>query len=331
MRSAILFITYVLGATALAQPTGLDLNASDAKGRKQGAWTKTWPNGKTRYLGQFKDDKPFGTFKHYDEEGHLTTLQEYAVDGRTSRARHYHPNGTVMATGKYLLQNKDSTWNYYGPEGRLRKVERYQAGKLDGEQVSYYPDGKVVESEMRRNGVLHGPSKSWFANGQLKSEATYQEGEPEGKMTFYFNNGKKEIEGNMVNGDRDGTWYYFNEDGTVQLQMLYAKGELLKERKENGVFRTYYDDEQLQSEVTYKKGKREGPFTEYHDNGQWEVRTVPGDPVLGTPGDIERVLKGQTRSREGRYVNDQLEGEVREYDDKGKLVKTTRYVGGVEQ
>jgi len=30
-------------------------------------------------------------------------------------------------------------------------------------------------------------------------------------------------------------------------------------------------------------------------------------------------------------VNDLLEGEVKEYDEKGKLVKVTRYVGGVEQ
>jgi hypothetical protein len=36
------------------------------------------------------------------------------------------------------------------------------------------------------------------------------------------------------------------------------KGELKKERKENGVFKEFYDDEQLKSEETYKKGKREG-------------------------------------------------------------------------
>ncbi|MBK8533612.1 MAG: hypothetical protein IPL64_17250 [Flavobacteriales bacterium] len=38
--------------------------------------------------------------------------------------------------------------------------------------------------------------------------------------------GKKEIEGLMVNGARDGAWFYFNKDGSLQLQVLYAKGEL---------------------------------------------------------------------------------------------------------
>ncbi len=334
MRHRLLFLLFAatMVLPSLAQPdAGPPLNSTDAKGRKQGGWSKTWPNGKTRYLGQFKDDKPQGTFKHYDEEGKLVTLQVHAGDGVISRARHFHPNGTLMALGKYVAQEKDSTWNYYGSDGKLRKVERYQGGKLNGEQSAYYPDGSVAELETRKNGSLEGPSKSWFPNGKLKSEATYQAGEPEGKMTFYFLSGKKEIEGNMVNGDRDGTWYYFNEDGSVQLQVLYAKGELLKERKENGVFKEYYDDEQLKSEVIYKKGKREGAFAEYYDNGRWELKQMASDPVMGTPSDMERVLLGQTKKKEGTYLNDLLEGVVKEYDEKGKLLKTTKYTAGVEQ
>ncbi len=311
-----------------AQPNTSDHNATDAKGRKQGAWSKPWPNGKTRYEGQFKDDMPTGTFKYFNEDGVLTSIQDFVPGDGTSRARHFHPNGTLMAAGNYLDQAKDSTWNYYGPDGKLRKVERYAAGLLHGEQVAYYPDGAVAERENREKGVLQGPNKSWFDNGNLKSEASYVNGEPEGKMFFYYPSGKKEIEGLMVNGNRDGTWYYFNSDGSLQLQVLYAKGELVKERKENGTFKEYYDDEQVKSEVTYKKGKREGRFVEYFDNGTWSLKPMPADPILGTPGDVQSELKGQTKKREGTYVNDLLEGEMKEYDERGKLVKTERYAAG---
>lgn len=329
LLNSILFASFALLITA--QPSGLDLNATDAKGRKQGTWSKAWPNGKTRYMGQFKDDKAVGTFKHYDENGALTTSQVHVGDGQVSRAKHFHANGTLLATGKYVGQAKDSMWNYYGPDAKLRKVERFQNGQLHGEQVSYYPDGAVAERENREKGILKGPGKSWFANGNLKSEITYVNGEPEGKVTFYFLNGKKEIEGRMVNGDRDGTWYYFNEDATIQLQMLYEKGMVVKERKENGTFKEYYDDEQLKSEVTYKKGKREGAFAEYYDNGRWEVRQLKMEQVEVSPSDVERVLTGQTKKREGAYANDLLEGEVKEYDEKGKLVKTTKFKSGAEQ
>lgn len=325
------FLFSLLVLSAAAQPPASEGNRTDAEGRKQGSWSKSWPNGKLRYQGRFVDDKPTGEFKHYDEEGALTTVQRHAGDGHVSRAEHFHPSGTLMATGKYVDQRKDSTWNYYAPDGGLSKVERYKAGELDGEQVTYYSGGAVAEKELRLNGLLQGESKSWFANGNLKSEANYVKGEPEGRMTFYYPSGKKEIEGNSVNGDRDGAWMYYNEDGTVQVQVLYAKGEVVKEKKENGTFKEYYDDDQLKSEVTYRKGLKEGAFTEYYDNGKWEVKPVPADPIKGTPADVERVLTGQTKKREGAYKADLLEGEVKTYDEKGKVVKVTRYVAGVEQ
>jgi antitoxin component YwqK of YwqJK toxin-antitoxin module len=165
----------------------------------------------------------------------------------------------------------------------------------------------------------------------VKSESHYRNGEPEGRMVFYYPSGNKEIEGQMINGDRDGTWYYYNSDGSIQVVMLYARGQLIKERKENGTFREYYDDEQLKREVTYRKGRREGPFAEYHANGRWVMKPVQPDPTMGAPADVERVLEGQTKRLEGTYVNDQLEGEVREYDERGRLVKTTRYAAGVAQ
>ena len=320
-----------LCAALLAGLSTSGQNQTDAKGRKQGRWVRTHENGAVRYEGQFKDDVPVGTFTHFGLDGRLTSVVEHAGDGLTSRTIHHHRGGGVMARGKYIGQAKDSVWNYYDEGGTLRKVERYEAGKLHGEQLVYYPNGKLAEREHRVKGVLNGPSTSWFDNGRVKIESTYENGEADGAMTFYFPSGTKEIEGKLVNGSRDGLWYYFNEDGSLQLQMLYEKGELKKERKENGVFRDYYDDERPKSEETYRKGKREGPFKEYHNNGQWLVKPMPADPVLGTPPDMQRVLEGQTVKREGRYLNDLLEGEVKEYDEKGKVVKVRKYVAGVEQ
>lgn len=317
-----------LALVLTAQPASSADNRTDAQGRKQGQWVKHWPNGNTRYEGAFKDDKPVGEFRHFDEDGKLSSVQVHAGDGHVSRARHFHLTGSLMATGKYVDQQKDSTWTYYSGSGELRKVENYRKGKLHGEQTTYYPGGAKAEVEHYDNGVLHGETKGWFANGNLRMAANYEKSEADGPMLFNFPSGKKEIEGRMVNGDRDGAWFYYNEDGSVQLQMLYARGQVIREKKENGTFTEHFDDERMKSEVTYKNGMREGRFVEYHDNGKWEVRPVPADPVRGTPADMERVLVGQTKKREGTYKADKLEGEVKEYDEKGKVVKVTRYVAG---
>jgi antitoxin component YwqK of YwqJK toxin-antitoxin module len=328
MRLVPVLLLVLFSSLVPAQPEADSINRSDAQGRKQGTWVKTWPSGKVRYEGTFKDDRPIGEFKHFDEEGALTTIQQHAGDGKVSRAKHFHPNGKLMAAGKYVAQKKDSTWSYYDDSDQLRKVERYANGVLHGLQEVYYPNGRTAEQENFDQGLRHGESKSWFDSGVLKSEAIHAKGEPEGRMTFYYPSGKKEIEGKMVNGDRDGTWYYFNTDGSLQLQVLYRQGVLIKERKENGTFKEYYDDEQLMSEVTYKAGKREGPFVDYYNNGRWVVQPMPSDPVVGAPADMERTLQGQTRKREGTYRNDMLEGEVKEFDEKGKQIKVTRYVAG---
>lgn len=333
MRRAILVLLPLLwcGSLAVAQPVGQATNQTDDRGRKQGAWVKSWPNGKLRYQGTFRDDRPVGEFRHYDEEGKLTTVQEHAGDGRTSRARHFHTSGELMAAGKYVDRAKDSTWNYHAAGGALSKVENYRQGKLHGVQITYYPNGSKAEEEHYDNGELHGESRGWFANGNLRMAAHHVKGEPEGRMLFNFPSGKKEIEGSMVNGSREGAWFYYNEDGSVQLQVLYAKGEVVKEKKENGTFTEYYEDEQVKSETTYKKGFREGRFVEYYPNGRWEVKTVPPDPISGAPGDVERVLIGQTKKREGTYKGDKLDGEVKEYDEKGRVVKTRHYAAGIER
>ena len=35
-----------------------EVNQTDVDGNKQGVWTKSYKNGKVRYKGQFKNDKP---------------------------------------------------------------------------------------------------------------------------------------------------------------------------------------------------------------------------------------------------------------------------------
>jgi antitoxin component YwqK of YwqJK toxin-antitoxin module len=123
-------------------------------------------------------------------------------------------------------------------------------------------------------------------------------------------------------------WTYYNEDGTIQLTMTYRMGDLVGTDKLNGVFKEYYDDEQLKEEATWLNGEKTGPFTEYRNDGTWVTRDVPPDPALGSGPETERVLEGQTRAREGRYKNGQLDGPVKIYDASGALTRTETYANG---
>lgn len=330
VRACLTLFATLLMLVASAQPPAH--NQKDEKGLKQGQWSRTWAEStQIRYEGQFKDDVPVGRFTYYSTQGKVESIVDHYPGGKASHARHFHPNGKLMAEGRYVGQEKDSVWTYFDTESRLRSTERWTAGKKDGEQLTFFADGKVAEKATWAKGVQQGVFEQRFDNGQVKHKATYQQGEPEGVVTYYYPSGKKEIEGSMVNGDRDGSWYYFNEDGTVQIQVLYKQGEYVKDRKENGTFKEFYDDEKLKSEVTYKAGRKEGRFTEWNDDGAWTTKPVQVGPPGGEKSDLERVLEGQTKKREGTYKNDLLEGEVKEYDEHGKLLRTVNYVSGNPQ
>lgn len=328
-RTALLLLFAWVASPMAAQPDA-PLNRTDAQGRKQGPWERTWAEStQLRYTGQFKDDKPVGSFVHYSTKGEVESRIDHYPGSNAAHGRHFHPNGKLMAQGRYVGQEKDSIWNYYDREGVLRSTEHWKRGKLDGEMTTYYPDGQVAERRHFKAGVAEGPAEQFHANGTPRYKATYVNGEPEGSEIFYFPDGKKEIEGRYVNGARDGGWTYYNENGSVQMQVLYAQGRFVRQKYENGTFTEYWDNEQPKSEETYKNGKRNGPFTEWHPTGTWTEVPVKLGPDGNARNDVERVLKGQTKKREGTYKNDLLEGPVKEYDEKGRLIATVVYSNGV--
>ena len=329
-RPFLLIIALSVAASALAQPPA-PINGKDAQGRKQGPWEKPWADSQQpRYKGQFKDDKPVGTFTYYSTTGTVESTVAHYATGDASHAKHFHPDGKLMAEGRYTGEQKDSIWNYYDATGALRSTERWKNGKFNGDQDAFFPSGKVAERCAWKDGKRTGPCQQFFDNGQVRTSTNYVNDNADGPSLVFSEDGKKEIEGQNVKGQRDGLWKHYNADGSVLMQMLYEKDKLVKEKKENGTFRTFYPDEQLMSEETYKLGKREGKFTEYHDNGRWVEHPAKVGPEGAEKAETERVLEGQTKKREGTYKNDLLDGEVKEWDETNKLVKTTIYSAGKE-
>ena len=329
-RPSLLILALGLAASAFAQPPA-SVNRKDAQGRKQGPWEKPWADSQQlRYQGQFKDDKPVGTFTYFSTAGKVESTVAHYATGDASRARHFHPDGKLMAEGRYVGEQKDSIWNYYDARGALRSTERWKNGKFNGDQEAFFPNGKAAERCTSKDGKRNGPCQQFFDNGQVRTSTTYVNDEADGSNMVFSEDGKKEIEGQNVRGQRDGLWKHYNADGSVLMQILYAKDKVVMEKKENGTFRTFYPDEQLLSEETYKLGKREGKFTEYYDNGHWTQHPAKVGPEGAEKSETERVLEGQTKKREGTYQNDLLDGEVKEWDETNKLVKTTFYKEGVE-
>ncbi|MDR2868109.1 MAG: hypothetical protein LBV46_01020 [Bacteroidales bacterium] len=100
---------------------------------------------------------------------------------------------------------------------------------------------KADPDETRQGKIV----EATYENGTPRVVVFYKIDEKTGKMTEekvrevdYYDNGQKYVEGNYKAGLRDGEW------------------------------KSYFKDGQIQSEVVYQNGEKEGNYTVYHENGK---------------------------------------------------------------
>lgn len=196
---------------------GQDMNRTDDKGRRQGAWTDFYPNGQKRYEGQFKNDKCKGTFCYYDEQGNLQATNEFDKSGEKCLNKTYAPNGRVIATGYYVNQKKEGEWKYFDRNsGQLLLLEDNKGGKVHGWSKLYNPNnGKLAEETQFVDGQPEGVCRKYSDTGVLQMECQYRQGQLNGLCKTYFPNTALKEEGQYVNGRKSGEWKTYNEDGDL--------------------------------------------------------------------------------------------------------------------
>ncbi len=234
MKPLITIIILFLFSAIQAQ----SINQLDAKGQKQGAWKVTYENGKTKYEGTFKDNKPTGLMKRYFEDGSLKAEMYYYALTDKSHAKLYFDNGVLAGEGNYIGNQKDSTWNYYSYYTKtLSMTEIYVNTAKQGPTTRYYPNGKKAEITEWSNNQHHGKWLQYYENDQLHLDATYNKGKREGKYATYYPDGKTETIGTFANDLMEGDWIYYLPDGKEEMKVQYINGiaqnsEELKQKKQ---------------------------------------------------------------------------------------------------
>lgn len=230
---ALLFVPVLV----FAQP----LNQTDANGKKQGPWKKYDNEGKLKYEGQFKDNKPYGKFTYYYPSGKIKAESVFSADGSIARNKSFSEDSTkLMAAGKYVNEKKDSVWTYYNNFGVVIATEVYSKGIKTGTWKNYYPDSKILEVKTYKNDLQEGPWEQYFEDGSLRTKATFVKDKLNGIAVYYQGKNLKVAEGRFINGVRDGGWIYYTPDGKVEKTEKYSKGQLIgtpdlkKDPKEKG-------------------------------------------------------------------------------------------------
>jgi uncharacterized protein len=261
-----------------------------------------YPNGKLSSEGYMRNGQPDGYW------------------------RTYYPSGIIKSEGNRKNHLLDSIWVFYNEAGdTLRKVS-YVMGKRNGYSIEY--NVQHLQDPMLR--------------GKVVSRELYVNDKKEGLSTYYFANGKLREEAQYADNKRNGIAREFDTDGQLITLQRFYNGILVEREKINrtdekglkqGIWKTYYPNGRVKTEVNYKDDLLSGSYKEYDESGNVSVLLQYSKGLLieqkdTADLDIEIVNRTDEEGNiiySGSYRKNIPVGIHREYDKNGKVTNAYLY------
>jgi antitoxin component YwqK of YwqJK toxin-antitoxin module len=263
-----------------------------SNGKKTGYWQ--WINaiGTVDMEGTFQDDIQHGDWKYYFESGQLSYSAHYDLGKRSGFWEYFYRGGEKFKEGTYLSDEKNGLWTTFYEDGTVLMQGAYLNGLEEGVWVNNWENGKVKNQSSFKEGLLNGPWYSYFENGTLHLYGEYKKNLKTGQWVDYFENGNpKDIVTYKIFKLRSKVR---NIDDIVHHQSLKHGRSISFSEK----------DLQKTEEGNYKKGEKEGAWIAYHQGGY-------------------------TAAVITEYKSGILEGSMRTFDRKGRIVQLAEYKDGV--
>ena len=172
---SILLVLFTVVVQPVSAQEQSQLNQKNAEGQKVGKWKGYYNDGSVRYVGQFKNDLPFGVFYHYYGDGKLQTKMIYRTPTVVFTSMFYS-TGEKLAEGKYIDKLKDSTWVTFGAEDKVVERGDYEMGKKVGVWRTYYLSGKISAEMNYYHNQKDGPYRMFYENGKVKDSSNFVAG-----------------------------------------------------------------------------------------------------------------------------------------------------------
>ncbi|QJI42004.1 toxin-antitoxin system YwqK family antitoxin [Pseudomonas sp. ADAK2] len=256
----------------------------------------------------FVSGRPVLASKTYYSSGKLGQSYQNDANGqRQGEAITYSESGVVIKRANYLNDELEGWQTTYHDNGKEADAYNWHQGKrVDGEYLEHDEDGALIGRISYRNDVPDGPAMSYYPSGKLKDSSTFVAGKAQGPSTSYFENGAVRSTRNNVDSSPEGWVISYYADGKVeekqffeqQVQRSYAtwndqgiqtvQWQWDEQHREQGDFKKWYENGQLQDHRIYKDGKLQGPAITWYENGQMNTSV---DYVEGREQGVMRLWK----------------------------------------
>ena len=234
--------------------------------------TEYYPSGKVKVRATYKDDKPEGIWREYNEEGEIeksyiykngVVIGEGIVTEKGEKNgfwKEFYENGELRAEGEYNSDVKTGEWKYYHQNGKLEQIGSFtEDGALEGQWKWYYDSGITWREENYYEGKLDGMYVEYDDLGNIITKGEFIEGREEG--FWFYELGDHREEGNYTEGLRSGEWKYYYNDGSIQFEGRFIEGN------PHGRHVYYWANGKKKDEGNYIMGIKHGEWTSYNMDG----------------------------------------------------------------
>jgi antitoxin component YwqK of YwqJK toxin-antitoxin module len=328
-----------------------------AAGIRHGKWIFYYNNEKMTE-GFYKDGVKIDTwvYDYFPEKKvHVKGQFSYTNGIKSGKIEYYRvenhpifgPDELLSGIGKYTRGRKTGRWIEYkqGLKGQLVETGNYTAvGKRHGYWKTTL-GRKNYQAAVYNNGILNGAFKQYHDNGKLAYSTSYQNGFEVGEFTRYYDNGNKEEQGTFeytTTTDavtRDTTYfvlklpiiYHFNLVDVDFQNLNYSYitwindiGWSIQPAELDRRFALYQNYGRESSrrftdiDIRTRKVVRTGDYKAFHKNGKLKLEGKYYPKVT-------EVFDPETNTTIKDFARD---GEWKQYDDNGYLMRTIYYDKG---
>ena len=200
-----------------------------------------------------------------------------------------------------------------------------------------------------------------YDNGVVSSEGNMLDGKPNGYWKNYYKNSQLKIEGNRKNFLLDSVWKFYTEKGKITKAINYQEGkkngfiitydtsgnvsnrENFVDDNKEGYSYNYYTSGKLKQIIPFVKNKTNGIGYEFNQDSiiisiiKYQMGSIAGIEKINRTdekGNKQGVYKdfysdGKLKE-EKKYLDNQINGYVKSYDNKGNLKNTEKFNNGKE-
>jgi antitoxin component YwqK of YwqJK toxin-antitoxin module len=288
--------------------------------QKDGPWDSFWENGALKSQGAFSAGQEVGAWKEWTAKGEVAAVNSCFASNDTGRYVSYHANNTVKEEYACKRGVPDGEYLKKDPDGAVVERGHFDAqGRKDGVWETFWAEGRTASRRSYAAGLEQDSGWAWDEAGRLKERSRFDSGS--GERVLYDSLGHLVQKTRYLKGQPDGEdWSYWPEGAAPEgrgaapaARGAGAKGGVADKPGPKRQLIVYAAGKPVTMRKWHLNGKpmAEGQFEDGHRAGEWRDWWDDG------------TLKEISHFQGGALHGDRLF-----YDQKGKLIRTSRYEHG---